>query len=770
MILHSNTLTKISNEIVPQANPHAKRYTANTSPLNHKDTSLPTQQRCTAANLPKSTPPPKRCATANPSVLRRYTVVVKNSKALLVSGAALLVISMVLYLYYGYHHATAGLWLAAIALTATHFLKSESWRQKKLPFATKDYVIAGILTIVIGCVYFSVNPYNPPQMVGDEVALTIKTLVVSEPGVDLFSPDDHYNWPKPFYAISGYMIKMVSHIDILNVRLFHTIISILVCTAAFFLFRRIFPDIFQAVLATTLLAFSHTFFAIGHMSILTNSAVLPHVLSLVFLLVGLQQRSKLYSFIGGVVAGFGWYVYIPAKSIIVVWLAALAILALLQKLKKFEKIKNLNLKKVIPATLIGFLFAVTPFLIGATTTPQEGHATWAYHQQQFLLTYEGHSYQFREIESESYLMSIRHNATNALTAFNRKIQDKGYMYSHWGRHGFVDPLTGALMWVGVLIVLLTARRQKTATILMVLHLLLLLLAFAFIVNRAPNYSRFLIMMPFVIPLVVIGLSSVIERTLHVVKSQFRVDLKKYSKLLVVLVALVIIYLNMGIFSDYLAEGKKGDEPISNIVRFIHTQANQEPGAMYAFDDTTQTHHQTMWTLSDWQRLWLNLFFTFNQPANDLTLKYYLSTRDRDYAMFGKERESISNTIYHVNKKMRISPHYFYYINTSDALHPPDDTFLPSDETLLPSDSIDLNDYKIWKNLFAVFRQPFEKISVEQFLSGEIGGDAVKDATLFVPSQIWSILHNHLPHGYTATEVRYLSAEKDLLIVVVKKED
>ncbi len=41
------------------------------------------------------------------------------------------------------------------------------------------------------------------------------------------------------------------------------------------------------------------------------------------------------------------------------------------------------------------------------------------------------------------------NISWGLTAFNNKIADHGFIYENKG-HGFVDPLTGIFLWVGVL--------------------------------------------------------------------------------------------------------------------------------------------------------------------------------------------------------------------------------------------------------------------------------------------------------------------------------
>ena len=341
---------------------------------------------------------------------------------------------MLSYLYYGYHTAITCLWILSIILVGVYFFKI-SPKKSQESFSGKDVITAIILTAIISIFYFSVGPEYPLQMVGDEVSITVKSIVLSQPGVDLFKPSDYYNLPAPFFAISGHFASLFGPIDVLNIRLIHTALGVIISILSFFLFRRIFPDFFRAILATLLISAQHSLFAISHLGILTNSAVLTYLISLLFLLTGLTKNSKGLSFIGGVVAGLGWYVYSPAKSIIVIWLLSLAIIAILCRINYLKKI---NLKTVIPATLIGFILAVCPFIIGAATTPQKGDTTWYYQQSQFLF----HETSLRYSKKDSIFETVKSNAIDGLSTFNRNLQDRGYMYNHWEKNGFADPLTG----------------------------------------------------------------------------------------------------------------------------------------------------------------------------------------------------------------------------------------------------------------------------------------------------------------------------------------
>ena len=67
----------------------------------------------------------------------------------------------------------------------------------------------------------------------------------------------------------------------------------------------------------------------------------------------------------------------------------------------------------------------------------------------------------------------------------------------------MDPLTGILLWIGVAVlgIRVIRRRADEGVLLALSGFLVLWLSFAFIINKAPNYTRLLITLPFVAYLV-----------------------------------------------------------------------------------------------------------------------------------------------------------------------------------------------------------------------------------------------------------------------------
>ena len=90
------------------------------------------------------------------------------------------------------------------------------------------------------------------------------------------------------------------------------------------------------------------------------------------------------------------------------------------------------------------------------------------------------------------------NVKWGLTAYNNKIVDHGFIYDN-PNHGFVDPLTGILLWLGlgVVSVRLLRRRGDEGPYSQLVSFVILWLSFAFVVNKAPNYTRLMVTLPFV---------------------------------------------------------------------------------------------------------------------------------------------------------------------------------------------------------------------------------------------------------------------------------
>ena len=685
----------------------------------------------------------------------------------IITGFIVLLASMLLYLFYGYHSTIIILWILSMILVGIYFFKNQTEERDRSLFTRKDIVIAAILTTIVCAFYFSVDITHPQKSEIDESDTVAKSLVFSQPGFDIFRPSDFFWFSAPAFSIAGHLASSLGSVDIFNLRLIHVALTILCSFISYFLFRRIFPDRFSASAATLLLAGSHSLFANSHLGHLVNFAILAEVISLLFLLTGLQKRSLFYIFIGSIFAGFGWTVYGTAKIIIAGWLISLTIIAILSKFKVCEKI---DFKRIAAATLIGFTMAILPFVIGHLVTLHDNPPTASDKiRNEIFLFSRAREKQIFITDADTWQEAYTYNIINGLTAFNKvnKVNNQEkYAWTHFKPVTFVDPLTGVLLWIGAVSVLLTIirRKMRMEMVIILIHFLFFLFVFSFLITSAPNYPRLLITLPFVVSLVVFGISNITKILASRIPQLCYRNI--ISKICLGTMVLIILYININLVSEYIREGGYDHWPIAGTAYWIHNQSKQGPKHFYLYNEETGKHHREVWNTRDWQNLWFSSFTFTDQPFKfkDLTIKEYLRHKERAKELgnadrtqkiwFGRHREPISNTIYQVVDRISRRPNYFYMIKKDDN----PDTF--------PEEFKNIHDWKVWLNLFTVLRQPFKILTPEKFFTEQHS----LPATLFISEQDWETLRNQMPVSYNTTVVHHLSSRKDLLIVELSATD
>lgn len=627
-------------------------------------------------------------------------------------------------------------------------------------FNSRDIIIAIILTTIIGTFYFSIDISHPQKSEIDEVDTPIKALVFSRPGFDIFRPTEFYDFPAPVFSIAGRIAERIGSIDAFNLRIIHISITLLSIFAAYFLFCRIFTDRFLASAATLILAGSHNLFAQSRIGHLINSAVLIEVVSLTLLFIGLQRRSMLFSFIGGIIAALGWVVYGTAKVVIVIWILSLIVLFICSKLKVLEKIE---MGRIIPATIVGFSIALLPFIVGSLTLPDDRPVTNNKTKKEIMLFSQGREEQMRAIDTDTFWEAYKFNIVNGLTAFNtvNKLNGQKFALTHYHplTH-FVDPLTGVFLWFGVLITALAIlkRRMKNAEMVIVLTCFLsLLFAFSFLITTAPNWPRLLITLPFVVSLALFGIHRVVAHLItHL--PPIKLSPTTIEKLGTGTIVVVILYINISTVTGvngYITSYSFDDYPITGSAHYIHTQVKQHP-YLYLYDTNTKNHYRKRWNANDWWGLWFNTLTVSHNPfvVDDFTIREYFSYRKgggRDREMwFGKRREPIRNTVNYTVNHMKKAPRHYHMIKRS------------SDSSEHPEEFRNTHDWNVWLNLFIALEQSFQVVEPEYFLTEKY----TLPATFFVTEDAWKDIKWKIPKNLTVT-TQYLSSYKNILIIEVE---
>ena len=481
--------------------------------------------------------------------------------AVLVLGVTLGVLSIFLYGSTGFSVSTRVTWAAAFVSLALAF-KS---RTEPLPrVALPDLVAPAVVAALLSPLYV-LNVYDWPVQVGsDEVAImTVAERWADRGGADLFGVSDYLGHPALLFIAWGTLAELVGDVDLTTMRMLHGFVSLLAVFASYFLFRQLLPRRW-ALLATALLGLSHALVVIGRLAMRESSSLLIEVVALALLLCGLRHRASFPTFLGGAVAGLGYYVYQPARTTIVLWLLFLGALFLFAR----DRFPADRLGRDAAIALSAFALVASPVVIAELKAPDDQ----TYLTRESLLVFEdGRKKQQEWVFADSEWEGIRTNIGYGLGAFNNNVVDHGWIYINRG-HGFVDPLTGVLLWLGVAVVgWRVARTRDAAAMLPFTAFVFLWLSYAFLVNKAPNYTRMLILLPFVAYFV----TEAIRASAGLVTRAWRVGDAPRRRLITLLVAGLAVAAvgawNLAIAGDYVQQGRTDGDDIGSTGRYVQAR-------------------------------------------------------------------------------------------------------------------------------------------------------------------------------------------------------
>jgi len=483
--------------------------------------------------------------------------------AAIAAGLALGTAALLVYLVRGYGHGMLWLWLVGLALAVVGF----ALRSRVLPSITWAEPLYALGAVALCAPLYLLALYRwPVQVSSDEIAIMdTSRQYATFPHVDPFGVSFYLTRPAGLFIVWGKLGNLIGGVDLLHMRLLHGIVGLLTVAACYALFRVLSLPRRWALLGALLVGVNHAMFMISRLAMRENTAVLVLVVALTLLLWGLRESSELATFLGGIVAGLGFYVYYPARAVFPIWIVFLVATGFLYK-RRFPARRLLTLGAI---TTAGFLLVATPIVYAESQIPA-GEASG---QGDSLMIFNDARVQqqhwvFADSQLEGWWVNVKHG----LGAFNSNTVDHSWIYPNYG-HGFLDPLMGVVLWLGVAIVglgIIRRRRDDEGALLMVGGFLVLWLAFAFVVNKAPNYTRLLIALPFVAYLVVEALRWATNRWRSI----------KYAPELIVGVFVVaVVALNVSAAWDYVQVGRRDGDPIGSTGRYLRAHENV-PGQKY----------------------------------------------------------------------------------------------------------------------------------------------------------------------------------------------
>jgi hypothetical protein len=510
----------------------------------------------------------------------------------LLLGVGLGIAAIATYASVGYSHFVLVLWLGGLITLALHF----GTRSAALPrIARPDLLVVSGLTAAFIPLY-TIRLYSwPVQVNSDEVAImTFAKWHAQEEGIDLLGLSDYLGHPKLLFAFIGKLGGLLGGVDLANMRLVHGIFGLLAIAISYALFRQLLSRGWAAF-AVCVLGLSHALFMYSRMAMRENTVVLVAVTALALLLWGLRHDNRLFTFLGGIAAGLGLYVYFPGRAVLPLWLLFLAGLALWYR--RSVPIRRVAMLGAIAAT--GAVLTAGPVIVAGLQAPPE------INEQQrlaLLLFPESRELQQMWVSADSEADGVRQNIVYGLTAFNSGQSDHSWNYPNLD-HGFVDPLTGILLWigVGVLLVRFLRRREEPWALLPLGSFLAMWLGLAFFINQAPNYPRMLITLPFVAYLVTVGVRAIVQPLRErLAKRDPAWGTRAVKGLATVTVAAIAAW-NLAIAWDFVSTGQRTGDDIGSTGRYITAHSHIE-GVRFYLSASEDTYPYYVW---GWPHIWRN---------------------------------------------------------------------------------------------------------------------------------------------------------------------
>ena len=510
----------------------------------------------------------------------------------------------------GFGWGVAAVWIWSIAIFGLGIKQLDTWERTSARISSRD-ILAVLLLLGMFAPLYLVDLYSLPYPVhNDEVELMILETAHSVPGADLFGISQYLSMPIFLFSAFGWAGRAIGEIELTTMRAVHASLGLLIIAVGYGLFR-LSATRSVAFGAALIVGVNHSLWMLSRMALWDNSALLIELVALAFLVQALRTRSPLLAFIGGVFVGLGFYFCIPARVTVALW--ALLIVALALFFRKKIEIKPLITMAAVSA--VGCILMVTPLFM--TNTRISDQYTSSY---RFLFTEEGLEHQRLHAlgslgeESmstfEGFLVNVRHG----LTAFNSQVWDGGGMYRN-PHAGFTDPLTGALVWIGLISVVLSWRRRnlpRFGDLLAVISFISLLFVLAFVINQAPNFARMLIVLPFAAYLAAKGLDWFSNAMGRLAKSKLDFDSDLIKASIFAGGILIIGFWNFKIVGDYIQFAWEEGDIRGATARYILARSDEPDMEFFVVANSEYPYY-------DWgdPEVWMDWASFFADPDHEL---------------------------------------------------------------------------------------------------------------------------------------------------------
>ncbi len=523
----------------------------------------------------------------------------------LLAGAALNAAAVWWYARAGYRPGVVVLWLGALLLPAALLWEIRARRGPVESPWREATIVLGLL-VICGPLYLADVAHIPFQINTDEVTIMFYTRdFLAQASPDLFGISGYFGFPSMIFIVLGWIGHALGGVTLPTMRLVHASCGLLSVVLAYAWLRVSWSRVWAA-LGALILGANHSLIGISRLAMRDNTCLLLELAAFVLLAGGLRRRCAWRTFLGGVIAGLCWYTYYPSRVTPIVWDLFLIVL-LLRFRRRVAPRLVLGLGTV---ALAGSLFAVSPLLIA---TRKQSDTVIEFTRRQLLLYPEGRATQQTWVHTGTVEEAIRINVRQGLGMFNNHAVDLSTTYVNPG-HGFLDPLTGVLVWIGMLSVWWSWRRPVRARdwlasaqpmqVFAATGFIALWLAFAFIVNKAPNYTRALVILPFVAFLAAQGARAICLAAERLAAARVR-QVRGLSQALAAVVVSIILGWNAIIYAQFLVKGWTEGNLVGGTARQVMARSDR---AGYTFYLVTSPQYQYYdWGEPQFWKDWIAMF-------------------------------------------------------------------------------------------------------------------------------------------------------------------
>ncbi|HEY3198480.1 MAG TPA: glycosyltransferase family 39 protein [Nitrospirales bacterium] len=529
----------------------------------------------------------------------------KSARYLLALGIALAGLVLALYAISGFHALIGLAWLASIILISFALkLTDKDDGGLGSRYGKRDIVTGVLLAALFSPIYLLASYQIPFQVNSDElIHVSAERLLTEQPRADAFGLlSSLFYFPSGTFILNAFLSERLGGTTLENVRRVSGFYGICIVFAGY-LFFRLFSPRKLAVLATLLLASSHVLIALSRMAMRENMCVLVELAAVTLSIRGLQQQHTGKLFAGGAVMGLGVYTYFSARIIPLVWFGFLTL-----AYRPYQKDRFLRFLKLAAPTIAGFAISAGPMVIATWKSPPAQHS---YTKTVMTFTTEGQAIVRGWEGTTDTTLALLKNLVNGLGTFNYNLADHGYTYFNPG-YGFVDPLTGILLWAGVLS-MWRRQRPRDLHLLALTGFLVIWLTLSLFTTKNPQYSRLLVILPFVVLLAMEGAKWLAAFAARYLTKWFGMPRRKTVYALLSVLVAVVLASNLRIYGRYVAEGFYQQEVLGSVVRYVQARQNLPNSHYYVMDEGVSQ----FWLGAHTWLGWISLFMSPQQQVQVL---------------------------------------------------------------------------------------------------------------------------------------------------------